>query len=77
MLAKFNNIEKSRSTRSSANWQYDQTGYTYNLAGLEYGGADTYQGPYPEMLSVTDQYGPYFDTITDQYGPAQMEVIIE
>lgn len=78
VLAKFNTIEISKSVASTVNWQYNQAGYTYNQVGLEYGGADQRQGPYPQTLIITDQYGPQMErTIVDQYGPPQMEVILE
>ena len=47
-------IGKTSNVHSTANWQYNQPGYTYNQVGLEYGG-----------LSNTPDMGPQLSALID------------
>jgi hypothetical protein len=51
-IPKLSTPPQSKAITSTANWQYNQAGYTYDRVGLEYGGADRAQDLGPQYLSV-------------------------
>lgn len=49
---KLNKIILSKAAVSTANWQYNQSGQTYNQAGVEYGGSELAQDIGPQNMEV-------------------------
>lgn len=45
-------VSKSNAVNSSAAWQFNQPGYSFNQAGVEFGGSDRAQDVGPSVLEV-------------------------
>lgn len=64
-IPKFDQIGRSEAVASTANWAYNQSGYSYNQASLEYGGGDIIQGVGPQMMDIDNRVPQNLEVISE------------
>lgn len=64
-IPKFDQIGRSKAVASTANWTYNELGYSYNKTLLEYGGGDIIQDIGPQIMDINDRVPQNLEVISD------------